>query len=119
MLKDRLKTALRPLLDAVRYLPFALGRPPSPRSATIDPISRCNLRCPLCPTGRGHASSPGKGILSRDLYLRALDQLPKLECLRLFNWGESLQHPEIEPPRIFRRLVYVSPTPVAGASLRS
>jgi radical SAM protein with 4Fe4S-binding SPASM domain len=95
MLKGRLKTALRPLLDAVRYLPFALGRPPSPRSATIDPISRCNLRCPLCPTGRGHASSPGKGILSRDLYLRALDQLPKLECLRLFNWGESLQHPEI------------------------
>jgi len=95
MLKDRLKTALRPLLDAVRYLPFALGRPPSPRVATIDPISRCNLRCPLCPTGRGHASSPGKGILSRDLYLRALDQLPRLECLRLFNWGESLLHPEI------------------------
>jgi radical SAM protein with 4Fe4S-binding SPASM domain len=95
MLKDQLKTALRPLLDAVRYLPFALGRPPSPRIATIDPISRCNLRCPLCPTGRGHASSPGKGILSRDLYLRALDQLPKLERLNLFNWGESLLHPEI------------------------
>ena len=95
MLKSRLKTALRPLLDAARYLPFALGRPPSPRTVTIDPISLCNLRCPLCPTGLGHKSSPGKGILSRDLYLRALDQLPKLQHLNLYNWGESLQHPEI------------------------
>lgn len=95
MLNSRLKTALWPLLDAVRYLPFSLDRPPSPRTATIDPISLCNLRCPLCPTGLGHKSSPGKGILSRDLYLRALDQLPDLEHLNLFNWRESLQHPEI------------------------
>ncbi len=83
-------------LQPVRYLPFALGRAPSPRSITIDPLSRCNLRCPLCPTGRGHSTSAGKGILTLPLYTKILDQLPKLRTLMLFNWGEPLLHPQIE-----------------------
>jgi MoaA/NifB/PqqE/SkfB family radical SAM enzyme len=83
-------------LEPVRYLPFALGRPRSPRTITIDPLARCNLRCPLCPTGRGHNTSAGKGILSLDLYVKILDQLPKLRTLLLFNWGEPLLHPQID-----------------------
>jgi MoaA/NifB/PqqE/SkfB family radical SAM enzyme len=87
---------VRRWLEPVRYLPFALGRPRSPRSITIDPLARCNLRCPLCPTGRGHSTSAGKGILSLQLYVKILDQLPKLRTLYLFNWGEPLLHPQID-----------------------
>ncbi len=83
-------------LEPVRYLPFAFGRARSPRTITIDPLARCNLRCPLCPTGRGHPTSAGKGILSLTLYCKILDQLPKLRTLLLSNWGEPLLHPQIE-----------------------
>ena len=61
----RLRARVSRWLEPVRYLPFALGRAPSPRRITIDPLARCNLRCPLCPTGRGHSTSAGKGILSK------------------------------------------------------
>ena len=91
-----LRARVRRWLEPVRYLPFALGRPRSPRSITIDPLARCNLSCPLCPTGRGHNTSAGNGILSLSLYSRILNQLPKLRTLLLFNWGEPLLHPQIE-----------------------
>ena len=97
---------MRRWLEPVRYLPFALGRPRSPRTITIDPLARCNLACPLCPTGRGHQHVGGKGILSLALYCKILDQLPRLRTLRLWNWGEPLIHPQIDeiiaiaaPPR--------------------
>jgi len=77
-------------------VPFALGRPRAPRIAAIDPVARCNLSCPLCPTGRGHHTSAGKGVLSLELYCKILDQLPKLRILSLSNWGEPLLHPQID-----------------------
>ena len=92
----RSRARVRRWLEPVRYLPFALGHARRPRSITIDPLSRCNLRCPLCPTGRGHNTSAGKGILTLPLYTKILDQLPKLRTLLLFNWGEPLLHPQIE-----------------------
>jgi SAM-dependent methyltransferase/organic radical activating enzyme len=92
----RSRARVKRWLEPVRYLPFALGHARSPRSITIDPLARCNLRCPLCPTGRGHNTSAGKGILSLSLYSKILDQLPKLRTLLLFNWGEPLLHPQIE-----------------------
>jgi radical SAM protein with 4Fe4S-binding SPASM domain len=92
----RSRAQVRRWLEPVRYLPFALGRPRSPRSITIDPLARCNLSCPLCPTGRGHNTSAGKGILTLALYCKILDQLPKLRTLLLFNWGEPLLHPQID-----------------------
>jgi MoaA/NifB/PqqE/SkfB family radical SAM enzyme len=92
----RTRARMRRWLQPVRYLPFALGRPRSPRTVTIDPLARCNLSCPLCPTGRGHTTSAGNGILSLALYCRILDQLPRLRQLMLFNWGEPLLHPQID-----------------------
>src|SRR5262245_35074833 len=92
----RTRARMRRWLEPVRYLPFALGRPRTPRTITIDPLARCNLSCPLCPTGRGHRTSAGRGILSLALYCKILDQLPKLRTLLLFNWGEPLMHPQID-----------------------
>src|SRR5262245_27051581 len=91
-----LRARVRRWLQPVRYLPFALGRPSSPRTVVIDPLARCNLACPLGPTGRGHTTSRGKGMLSLALYCKILDQLPKLHTVRLFNWGEPLLHPQID-----------------------
>ena len=91
-----LRARVKRWLEPVRYLPFALGRPRSPRTIAIDPLARCNLACPLCPTGRGHQTSSGKGILSLALYCKILDQLPRLRTLRLLNWGEPLIHPQID-----------------------
>ena len=91
-----LRARVKRWFEPVRYLPFALGRPRSPRTVTIDPLARCNLACPLCPTGRGHRASSGKGILSLALYCKILDQLPRLRTLRLYNWGEPLIHPQID-----------------------
>ena len=92
----RLLARVKRWLEPVRYLPFALGRPRSPRTIAIDPLARCNLSCPLCPTGRGHATSAGNGILSLWLYCRILDQLPKLRTVILSGWGEPLLHPQID-----------------------
>jgi radical SAM protein with 4Fe4S-binding SPASM domain len=92
----RLRARVKRWLQPVRYLPFALGRPRSPRTITIDPLARCNLACPLCPTGRGHQTSSGKGILTLPLLCKILDQLPQLRTLRLWNWGEPLNHPQID-----------------------
>jgi MoaA/NifB/PqqE/SkfB family radical SAM enzyme len=91
-----LRARVRRWLEPVRYLPFALGHARTPRTITLDPLARCNLRCPLCPTGRGHTTSAGKGVLTLSLYCRILDQLPRLRTLQLFNWGEPLLHPQIE-----------------------
>jgi radical SAM protein with 4Fe4S-binding SPASM domain len=92
----RTRARMRRWLQPVRYLPFALGRPISPRAVTIEPLARCNLSCPLCPTGRGHPTAAGNGILSLPLYVKILDQLPRLRRLMLFNWGEPLLHPQID-----------------------
>src|SRR5262249_39113137 len=92
----RTRQRVRRWLEPVRYLPFALGRPRSPRTVAIDPLARCNLACPLCPTGRGHPTSRGKGILSVALYSEILDQLPRVRTVRLYNWGEPLIHPQID-----------------------
>lgn len=91
-----LRARVKRWLEPVRYLPFALGRPRSPRTIAIDPLARCNLACPLCPTGRGHKTSRGNGILSLTLYCKILDQLPRLRTLQLWNWGEPLIHPQID-----------------------
>ena len=59
-----------------------------PHFALIDPSSVCNLRCPLCPTGRGDKSRP-KCFLKFDDFKRIIDELGDYLISVLFtNWGE-------------------------------
>lgn len=66
-----------------------------PIKLTIDPTSYCNLKCPLCPTGRGDVSRP-KGFMKFESFKRIVDELSDyLFVIDLFNWGEPLLNKEI------------------------
>lgn len=69
----------------------------------IDPINICNLRCPLCPTGRGILARPRGRMTVADLK-RIVDEIaPYAYRVELYNWGEPLLHPQI-----FDMIKYVS-----------
>ncbi len=70
----------------VAYLPFILN---------LEPGNICNLRCPLCPTGK---EEPGlaKGFMSLELFKRVFDQLKKsLDSINLYSWGEPLLNKDL------------------------
>lgn len=63
--------------------------PPRFRQAYLEITNVCNLRCPFCPP-----SGREPGFLSREDFLRALDQLrPYTEYLYFHVKGEPLLHP--------------------------
>jgi radical SAM protein with 4Fe4S-binding SPASM domain len=69
----------------------------------IDPINICNLRCPLCPTGRGLLARPPGRLAVADLK-RIIDEIaPYAYRIELYNWGEPLLHPDI-----YEMIEYVS-----------
>jgi radical SAM protein with 4Fe4S-binding SPASM domain len=60
----------------------------NPVAVSIEPTTRCNLRCPQCITGRGELQRPG-GSISMDLFKSTIDQLlPHLSYLTLYFQGE-------------------------------
>ena len=66
------------------------------RVLQIDPMPRCNLRCPLCSTGNGSGTRRAPPMTLSD-FTRLLDE-GRAEGFRevhLFNWGESLLHKSI------------------------
>jgi len=77
---------------AVARMPL---RVPPPDSVTIDPIAVCNLRCPLCATGRGQINFPVK-VMAFDVFERVVEALPQsVKRVELYNWGEPLLHPRL------------------------
>jgi radical SAM protein with 4Fe4S-binding SPASM domain len=61
-----------------------------PYMLTVEPTNRCNLQCPLCPTGRGLVGRP-KQSMSLDRYRRLIDEIGHAVYLINFqNWGEPL-----------------------------
>jgi radical SAM protein with 4Fe4S-binding SPASM domain len=61
-----------------------------PWSASIEPTTSCNLRCPECPTGMQSLTRP-KGSLSLDVFRQILDKLsPDLIYLTLYFQGEPM-----------------------------
>jgi radical SAM protein with 4Fe4S-binding SPASM domain len=77
-----------------------IGMPPK---YFIDPINICNLRCPLCPTGRGALARP-RGRMRLQELERIVDEIaPYAYRVELYNWGEPLLHPDI-----FDMIEYVS-----------
>lgn len=66
------------------------------RTLQLEPISRCNLSCPECPvTHFGHdpAYLPDRAtILPLETMLDIVDQLPDLEKILFYNFGEPFLH---------------------------
>jgi MoaA/NifB/PqqE/SkfB family radical SAM enzyme len=61
----------------------------------IDPINVCVLRCPLCPTGTGKLKRPRGRMKLEDLHRLVNDIKEVAYIIYLYNWGESLLHPDI------------------------
>ena len=61
-----------------------------PKSIVLEPTNHCNLKCPLCPTGRGDTSVP-YGLFKLDKYKEVVDVISRwAQTVRLFAWGEPL-----------------------------
>lgn len=66
-----------------------------PTHLVADITNRCNLQCPLCPTGTG---VPGrkKGMMPFPTFKKIIDEIGKyLISIDLFNWGEPLLNKDI------------------------
>jgi MoaA/NifB/PqqE/SkfB family radical SAM enzyme len=77
-----------------------IGMPPK---YFVDPINICDLRCPLCPTGRGVLARPAGRMPLEDLRQVVDEIAPYAYRIELYNWGEPLLHPDI-----FDMIEYVS-----------
>lgn len=61
-----------------------------PNKLTIDIGNVCNLRCPLCPTGRGDDNA-ARGLMGMKEFEWVIDECGSyLTKLELHNWGEPL-----------------------------
>ncbi len=68
-----------------------------PTRLTIETGNICNLKCPLCPTGRGDPGAQ-RGFIALPEYKKVIDELADdLILVRLYNWGEPLLHKDIVP----------------------
>ena len=68
------------------------------RMLQLEPISHCNLACPACPVTQ-FAADPAyrddrAAILPLATMLDVVDQLPALEKILFYNFGEPFLHPE-------------------------
>ncbi len=72
----------------------------SVRMLQLEPISYCNLRCPACPTSTMSLGvnpayrTDRQSVLPLQTMLDVVDQLPDLEKLLFYNFGEPFIHPQ-------------------------
>lgn len=79
-------------LDTLRGAARRRGLPPS---LQVEPVNRCNLQCPLCPTGAGRMPRP-VGRMSQATFQRILDELGDvLLNIVLYCWGEPFLNPDL------------------------
>jgi MoaA/NifB/PqqE/SkfB family radical SAM enzyme len=65
----------------------------NPFTASIEPTTSCNLRCPECPSGL-RKFTRASGNISLELFHKVVDQLhPDLLYLNLYFQGEPYLHP--------------------------
>jgi radical SAM protein with 4Fe4S-binding SPASM domain len=66
-----------------------------PNKLTIDIGNVCNLKCPLCPTGRNDKSA-ARGLMKFEEFKKVIDELGDyLTNLELYNWGEPLLNKDL------------------------
>ena len=66
-----------------------------PNKLTIDIGNVCNLKCPLCPTGRGDKNA-SRGFMKFEGYKKVIDELGSyLTNVELYNWGEPLLNKDL------------------------
>lgn len=84
----------------IRQKVYWMLNPPDSRKRIdliFDIVGTCNLRCPSCPVGNMPATNPA-GKMDTELYRKILLKAKKeyvIQNLVLYNWGESLLHPQL------------------------
>lgn len=66
----------------------------------IEPTTRCNLRCPLCPVGRDTLGRPKRDMTFPEFKGIIDDMRRWVMFLVLWDWGEPFANPEL--PQIIR-----------------
>lgn len=69
-----------------------------PSSVRLELTSRCQLRCPVCPTGRRITkdTAVGWGAMGVETFRRFLDMNSFVKRIELSNYGEALLAPDFE-----------------------
>lgn len=66
-----------------------------PIKLVIDTTSYCNLKCPLCPTGRGDMSRT-RGFMTFENFKKIIDEIYEwIFVVDFYNWGEPLLNKHI------------------------
>ena len=82
----------------VRATPFDRPDGMSVRLLKLEPTTHCNLACPQCPVVKNFPAKPhldeyrARKTLSVETMLDVVDQLPDLERILYFNYGEPFLH---------------------------
>lgn len=81
------------------------------RVLKIEPVTHCNLHCPVCPVETHFVHDPevrarrAKKVLPLETMIDVVEQLPDLHTLLYYNFGEPLLHKDTVPfLRAVRRL---------------
>ena len=94
----RLRYYERQMLAPIKYLAYSSGQTkfvPPPDRMYIESTNICNLKCIMCPTGRGEVTRP-KGFMDFDIFKQIVDEMaPYVKATTLHIWGEPLLHKRI------------------------
>jgi MoaA/NifB/PqqE/SkfB family radical SAM enzyme len=73
-------------------------RAPRIKILKLEPVTYCNLQCPVCPVETGFKQVPelretrGQKLLPLNVMLDVVAQLPDLELIEYFDYGEPFIH---------------------------
>jgi MoaA/NifB/PqqE/SkfB family radical SAM enzyme len=71
----------------------------SPNMYAVDISGACNLKCPLCPCGKGRGKRPPAGFMSAETFSRVADKIiaedPFAPGVLVYAWGEPLLNKEL------------------------
>ncbi len=103
-LRNKTKIYRNKALGPVKYLAYQTGQTkyvPPPDRMYIESTNICNLRCVMCPTGRGEITR-ANGYMKWEVFKQIVDEMaPLVKATTLHIWGEPLLH-----PRIFDMVAY-------------
>ncbi|HVN28278.1 MAG TPA: hypothetical protein VMT64_07315, partial [Candidatus Binataceae bacterium] len=67
-------------------------------SIRLEVSSKCQLKCPVCPTAKGNNREGvvGWGNLSLESFKRFIGNHPHIRHIEISNWGEVMLNPELK-----------------------
>lgn len=88
-------------LRVLRATPLDTVEGRLPRMLQLEPTSHCNLQCPACPVTEfdteARFAKDRTGMLTLAEVVSIFEQLPTLEKVLFYNYGEAFVHPEAIP----------------------